>query len=255
MWSCMHFVSQGQPQNGPNVLDMKEGFLLRAMLLQCQTYLHLRWEILLPLTGDLRQDKDAAIYWSEPSFQMKMLHPGTTPHTGQLEISAPSFVAAEVATQRGHTVWIPSLFQQPQQTPPACVGDRMCWLTNHTEVLEHEQGALTLTSVDVMPRKPLASPAQDPNCSCCRASTSPMQSTMVFPSFAPYQSLFLTLNFQTATYSSSDFKHTHWKPETLQVKTLPYCENRSQIKLVLLQSIKNVQAGRLNMMGMCLQHF
>lgn len=33
--------------------------------------------------------------------------------------------------------------------------------------------ALTLTSVDVRPRKPLASPAQNPNCSCCRASTSP----------------------------------------------------------------------------------
>lgn len=154
---------------------MKEGFLLQAMLLQCQTYLCLRWEIFLPLTGDVRQDKDAAIYWSEPSFQMKMLHPGTMAlYTGQFKISVLSFVAAEVATQRGHTVWIPLLFQQPQQTPPASVQGKK-------ELADKPQRgacvwtalALTLTSVDVRPRKPLASPAQNPNCSCCRASTSP----------------------------------------------------------------------------------
>lgn len=127
---------------------------------------------------DLRQDKDAAIYWSEPSFQMKnMLCPGTTPHPGQLKISAPSFVAAEVATQRGHAVWIPLVFQQqpqPQQTPPACVqGKKVLADKSHRGVWAWTALALTVTSVNVRPRKPPASPAWNPNCSCCRPSNSP----------------------------------------------------------------------------------
>lgn len=87
---------------------------------------------------DLRQDKDAAIYWSEPSVQMKMLHPGTTPHTGQFKISAPSFVAAEVATQRGHMAWIPLLSQQPQQTPLPAREEGAAWQTS--------QGCVSMSS-------------------------------------------------------------------------------------------------------------
>lgn len=72
---------------------------------------------------------------------MKMLYPGSTPHTGQFKISAPSFVAAEVATQKGHVVWIPWLSQEPQQTPPACVQGKKV-LPDKTRRGEHEQPLL-----------------------------------------------------------------------------------------------------------------
>lgn len=131
-----------------------------------------------------------------------MLHLVTTSNTGQFKLSAPYYVSAEVATHRGHAIWITQLFQQhPQpeamETPPHSV----LWkkvLANHTEVHEHEQPFLlyrALTSADVRPGKPPASPTLNLDYSYAEPSYSPTQFTIACLSFGPYESFFLTPNF------------------------------------------------------------
>lgn len=119
---------------------------------------------------DLRQDKDAAIYWSESSFQLKKCYTLALRHTqGNSRFLHHPLLQQrrphEEATGSGFQHCSKSSPSPSKHPPPVCKGRSAGWAWTAL--------ALTSTSVHVRPRKPLASPARSPSCSCCRPSTSP----------------------------------------------------------------------------------